>query len=169
GRARRSQQRPLGRSPGEGTPRRQEGGGVLDRDAGEAPAGQALVRDPERRHARRDRGPVRDDGRFATPPEPRRGADGTHAWFAGPHPVALPFAAVRLRLALLAAVLLLLAPAAYAGATQVSARAYLVQNGVTGEVLAEQNDRARLPIASITKLMTVLITLQHAKLDDVVT
>jgi D-alanyl-D-alanine carboxypeptidase (penicillin-binding protein 5/6) len=76
---------------------------------------------------------------------------------------------VRLRLALLAAVLLLLAPAAYAGAPQVSARAYLVQNGVTGEVLAEQNDRARLPIASITKLMTVLITLQHAKLDDVVT
>ena len=66
---------------------------------------------------------------------------------------------MRLRLALLAAVLLLLAPAAYAGAPQVSARAYLVQNGVTGEVLAEQNDRARLPIASITKLMTVLITL----------
>lgn len=76
---------------------------------------------------------------------------------------------MRTRLALLAAVLLLLAPAAHAGAPQVAARAYLVQNGVTGEVLAEQNDQARLPIASITKLMTVLVTLQHAKLDDVVT
>jgi D-alanyl-D-alanine carboxypeptidase len=76
---------------------------------------------------------------------------------------------VRLRLALLAAVLLLHAPAASAGAPQVSARAYLVQNGVTGEVLAEQNDHARLPIASITKLMTVLVTLQHAQLGDVVT
>jgi len=76
---------------------------------------------------------------------------------------------VRLRLALLVAVLLLFAPAAFAGAPQVSARAYVVQNGATGEVLAEQNDRARLPIASITKLMTVLVTLQHAQLDDVVT
>jgi D-alanyl-D-alanine carboxypeptidase len=76
---------------------------------------------------------------------------------------------VRLRLALLAAVLLLLAPAAYAGAPQVSARAFLVENGTTGEVLARQDDRARLPIASITKLMTVLVALQHAKLDDVVT
>ena len=76
---------------------------------------------------------------------------------------------MRLRLALLAAVLLLLAPAAFAGAPQVSGRAYLIENGVTGEVLAQQNDRARLPIASITKLMTVLVTLQHAKLDDVVT
>jgi D-alanyl-D-alanine carboxypeptidase (penicillin-binding protein 5/6) len=76
---------------------------------------------------------------------------------------------VRLRLALLAAVLLLIAPAAFAGAPQVSGRAYLVENGVTGDVLAQQNDRARLPIASITKLMTVLVTLQHAKLGDVVT
>jgi D-alanyl-D-alanine carboxypeptidase (penicillin-binding protein 5/6) len=76
---------------------------------------------------------------------------------------------VRLPLALFAAVLLLLAPAAFAGAPQVSARAYLVQNGVTGEVLAQQNDRARLPIASITKLMTVQLTLQHAQLDDAVT
>ena len=76
---------------------------------------------------------------------------------------------MRLRLALLAAVLLLLAPAAFAGAPQVSGRAYLVENGVTGDVLAQQNDRTRLPIASITKLMTVLVTLEHAKLDDVVT
>jgi D-alanyl-D-alanine carboxypeptidase (penicillin-binding protein 5/6) len=76
---------------------------------------------------------------------------------------------VRLRLALLAAALLLLAPAALAGPPQVTARAYLVENGATGEILARQNDRDRLPIASITKLMTVLVALRHARLDDVVT
>ena len=77
--------------------------------------------------------------------------------------------AVKTRLAILAAALLLLAPSAYAGAPAVSARAYLVQNGVNGEVLAQRHDRERLPIASITKLMTVLVALQHAKLDEVVT
>ncbi len=76
---------------------------------------------------------------------------------------------MKLRLALLAAALLLFAPSAFAGAPQVDGRAYLVQNGVTGEVLARDNDHERLPIASITKLMTVLVTLQHARLDDVVT
>jgi D-alanyl-D-alanine carboxypeptidase (penicillin-binding protein 5/6) len=76
---------------------------------------------------------------------------------------------VRIRLALVVAALLLLAPSAVAGVPQVSARAYIVQNGRNGEVLAERNDRDRLPIASITKLMTVLVTLQHARLDDVVT
>ncbi|MGE5274890.1 MAG: D-alanyl-D-alanine carboxypeptidase family protein [Verrucomicrobiota bacterium] len=76
---------------------------------------------------------------------------------------------MKTRLAILAAALLFFAPSAYAGAPEVSARAYLVQNGVSGEVLARRHDRERLPIASITKLMTVLVTLQHAKLDDVVT
>jgi D-alanyl-D-alanine carboxypeptidase (penicillin-binding protein 5/6) len=76
---------------------------------------------------------------------------------------------VKIRLAILAAALLLFAPSAFAVAPEVSARAYLVQNGVTGEVLAERHDHERLPIASITKLMTVLVTLQHAKLGDVVT
>ncbi|HZO61517.1 MAG TPA: D-alanyl-D-alanine carboxypeptidase family protein [Gaiellaceae bacterium] len=76
---------------------------------------------------------------------------------------------MRLRLALLAAALLLIVPVASAGAPQVSGRAYLVQNGVTGEVLAQRADRERVPIASITKLMTVLVALQHASLDDVVT
>jgi serine-type D-Ala-D-Ala carboxypeptidase (penicillin-binding protein 5/6) len=76
---------------------------------------------------------------------------------------------VNARLAILAAAFLLAAPSAGAGVPQVDARAYLVQNGVTGEVLAHRNDRERLPIASITKLMTVLVTLQRASLDDVVT
>ena len=35
-----------------------------------------VLRDPERRHARRDRGPVRDDGRRAARAEPGRRADG---------------------------------------------------------------------------------------------
>ncbi len=73
------------------------------------------------------------------------------------------------RLALLATALLLSAPAALAGAPQVTGRAYLVENGVSGEVLAASNDREPLPIASITKLMTVLVALQHVRLDDVVT
>jgi D-alanyl-D-alanine carboxypeptidase (penicillin-binding protein 5/6) len=44
-----------------------------------------------------------------------------------------------------------------------------VQNSATGEVLLRNNESARLPVASITKLMTVLVALEHAKLDDVVT
>ncbi|HWQ01155.1 MAG TPA: D-alanyl-D-alanine carboxypeptidase family protein [Gaiellaceae bacterium] len=76
---------------------------------------------------------------------------------------------MKFRLAVLAAAVLLFAPSAVAGVPQVSARAYIVENGVTGDVLAQRNDDERLPIASITKLMTVLVTLQNAKLDDVVT
>lgn len=50
-----------------------------------------------------------------------------------------------------------------------NARAFVVENGTTGEVLAQSNGREQLPIASITKLMTVLLTLERAKLDEVVT
>jgi serine-type D-Ala-D-Ala carboxypeptidase (penicillin-binding protein 5/6) len=76
---------------------------------------------------------------------------------------------VRIRLAIVAATLLVAAPSAVAGVPQVTAPAYLVQNGVTGEVLAQRADRQRLPMASITKLMTVLVALQHAQLNDMVT
>ena len=48
-------------------------------------------------------------------------------------------------------------------------RAWLVENGATGEVLLVHNARQRVPIASITKLMTVLLTLEHVRLNDVVT
>jgi len=66
------------------------------------------------------------------------------------------------------------APAAQAGPQPgsvgpIEARAYYVENAATGEVLAARNPDARVPIASITKLMTVLVTLEHAKLSDVVT
>jgi D-alanyl-D-alanine carboxypeptidase (penicillin-binding protein 5/6) len=76
---------------------------------------------------------------------------------------------VKLRLTLLAAAFLLFVPCAVAGAPQVPGRAYVVENGVTGEVLAAKSPNLEVPIASITKLMTVLVTLQHAKLGDVVT
>lgn len=64
---------------------------------------------------------------------------------------------------------LVLAAPATAAPPVVHARAWFVQSGTTGEVLAHHEDRAQVPIASITKLMTVLVTLEHAKLDEVVT
>jgi D-alanyl-D-alanine carboxypeptidase (penicillin-binding protein 5/6) len=58
--------------------------------------------------------------------------------------------------------------AAAGAAPRPDASAWLVENAATGEVLAAHAAAARLPVASITKLMTVLVTLDHAKLDDVV-
>jgi serine-type D-Ala-D-Ala carboxypeptidase (penicillin-binding protein 5/6) len=58
---------------------------------------------------------------------------------------------------------------ARAGAPPVTASAYVIEDARTGEVLASSNAHAHLPIASITKLMTVLLTLEHHKLTDVVT
>jgi len=51
----------------------------------------------------------------------------------------------------------------------VEARAYLVENGATGEILAARAADRRVPIASITKLMTVLVALERARPNDVVT
>ena len=73
------------------------------------------------------------------------------------------------RLLLAAAIALVAAAPAHAGAPPVNARAYVIEDARTGEVLASSNAHMRLPIASITKLMTVLVTLQHHKLTDVVT
>jgi serine-type D-Ala-D-Ala carboxypeptidase (penicillin-binding protein 5/6) len=50
----------------------------------------------------------------------------------------------------------------------VSADAYFVVNPATDEVLAQRRAWARVPIASITKLMTVIVALDHAKWSDVV-
>jgi D-alanyl-D-alanine carboxypeptidase (penicillin-binding protein 5/6) len=72
------------------------------------------------------------------------------------------------RLVAAAAVLLLASPA-LAGLPRVHAKAFIVENGATGDVLAAYRPSARVPIASITKLMTVLVTLEHARLTDVVT
>ena len=72
-----------------------------------------------------------------------------------------------LQVALLAAFLTLVSPA-LASAPQVAGRAYLVENATTGDVVAQLNAHDRVPIASITKLMTAVVVLEHARLDDVV-
>jgi D-alanyl-D-alanine carboxypeptidase (penicillin-binding protein 5/6) len=74
---------------------------------------------------------------------------------------------VKVRLVVVLAALLVATPA-QAGAPAVSARAYYVVNPSTGEVLAQQRAWARAPIASITKLMTVLVALDHVDWNDVV-
>jgi serine-type D-Ala-D-Ala carboxypeptidase (penicillin-binding protein 5/6) len=64
---------------------------------------------------------------------------------------------------------LALAVAAAAAPPPVDAEAYYVQNAGTGEVLAAEDERERLPMASITKLMTAIVALEHASLDEVAT
>ncbi|HSC72515.1 MAG TPA: D-alanyl-D-alanine carboxypeptidase family protein [Gaiellaceae bacterium] len=75
---------------------------------------------------------------------------------------------MRLRLLVAAAATLVFATPAHAGPPAVSARAYFVVNPATGEVLAQKHAWSRVPIASITKLMTVIVALDHAKWHDVV-
>src|SRR5215216_3617675 len=74
---------------------------------------------------------------------------------------------VRTWVAAAAAALVLAAPA-QAGAPAASAQSFFVENPATGEILAQNGAWAKVPIASITKLMTVLVTLEKAKWDDVV-
>jgi serine-type D-Ala-D-Ala carboxypeptidase (penicillin-binding protein 5/6) len=59
-------------------------------------------------------------------------------------------------------------PAFAARPPQVDAAAYLVANAETGETLAGLNENASVPIASITKLMTAIVVLEHARPGDVV-
>jgi D-alanyl-D-alanine carboxypeptidase (penicillin-binding protein 5/6) len=75
---------------------------------------------------------------------------------------------VRLRLLAVAAAALVFATPAPAAAPPVAARAYFVVNPTTGEILAQRRAWSRVPIASITKLMTVIVALDHAKWGDVV-
>ena len=58
---------------------------------------------------------------------------------------------------------------ASAGAPPVAAAAYVIEDAATGQVLDAQNAHEHLPIASITKLMTVLVVLEHRSLTDMVT
>ena len=75
------------------------------------------------------------------------------------------------RVAFLLALIAALALAVVAAATPppVDAEAYLVQNAGTGEVLAAFDEREQLPMASITKLMTAIVALEHVSVDDVAT
>ena len=69
----------------------------------------------------------------------------------------------------LVAFLALSAPAA-AATPEVDARAYLVMDAASGEVLLARNAHDRHPIASITKLMTALLTDRACEAEcDVVT
>jgi D-alanyl-D-alanine carboxypeptidase (penicillin-binding protein 5/6) len=72
------------------------------------------------------------------------------------------------RLAFFAVLALAIVPDAVAAAPHVQASAWIVQDARTGEVLASSHAHEQLPIASITKLMTVRVVLQHHKLTDVV-
>ena len=82
--------------------------------------------------------------------------------------VAVPFRPVaRLLAAALAG--LALCGAADAAAPVVQARAYVVQSSVDGHTLAAREATTPRAMASITKLMTALVALQHVSLDDVVT
>lgn len=76
------------------------------------------------------------------------------------------------RLALLAAAgaaVLAAAAVATAGpAPAVDAASILVGNGASGVVLLADGDAQPLPIASITKVMTALVVLEHARPSDVV-
>jgi D-alanyl-D-alanine carboxypeptidase len=77
---------------------------------------------------------------------------------------------VRIRAVVLAAALAAAVHSSAAAATpSVDARAYEVVNAATGEVLLTRNARTQLPMASITKLMTVLVALERAQLSDLVT
>ena len=74
-----------------------------------------------------------------------------------------------------AALLLLAAALAWAGPARatsappaVTARAVLVADGATGEVLHARNADRRLAMASITKLMTAIVALEHARPGELV-
>jgi serine-type D-Ala-D-Ala carboxypeptidase (penicillin-binding protein 5/6) len=75
---------------------------------------------------------------------------------------------VKLRLFVAAAACLALCAPAAAATPIVDARAYLVMNAATGEVLLARGAHDRLPIASITKLMTALVTLDRTSPGEVV-
>jgi serine-type D-Ala-D-Ala carboxypeptidase (penicillin-binding protein 5/6) len=75
---------------------------------------------------------------------------------------------VKVCLAGVAAAALVFASPAHAGAPPVTARAFVVVNTSTGQILAQHHAWTRVPIASITKLMTVLVALDHAQWNDVV-
>ena len=66
-------------------------------------------------------------------------------------------------------VLLAAAPAGAADLPPVEAEAVILANGATGEVLYERNADERHAIASITKLMTAIVTLERTRPNELVT
>jgi D-alanyl-D-alanine carboxypeptidase (penicillin-binding protein 5/6) len=85
--------------------------------------------------------------------------------------VGYPRPVLRLRaLAVLAAVAsLVVAPLGRAAAPTPDAAAYILVDPATGETLAARAPDRELPMASTTKIMTALVVLRHARLDDLIT
>ncbi|MBR3631402.1 MAG: D-alanyl-D-alanine carboxypeptidase [Oscillospiraceae bacterium] len=52
-----------------------------------------------------------------------------------------------------------------AAVPEVSAQAWILTEAATGQVLCEQNAREKRPMASTTKIMTTLLTIEHGDLD----
>ena len=50
-----------------------------------------------------------------------------------------------------------------------TAKSYCVMNSLTGEIVFENNADTRLPMASTTKIVTLLVALENSKPDDIVT
>ncbi len=62
-----------------------------------------------------------------------------------------------------------LAPSAHAVRTpEVTAKAAIVIDGVTGQVLYAKNPHMRLPQASTTKMMAAIVALEKGRMDDIV-
>lgn len=59
-------------------------------------------------------------------------------------------------------------PVSFAAGPQVGAPSAVLEDAVTGQVLYEKDCHERRPIASTTKIMTAILVLEHAKMDDVV-
>jgi len=73
------------------------------------------------------------------------------------------------RLTAIAAAALAFAAPATAAPPSVHGSAYIVEDARTGEVLASSNAHEHVAIASLTKMMTVLLALERHRLSDVVT
>ena len=71
--------------------------------------------------------------------------------------------------ALLRLCLLLCIVPAVAEAVEVSATAAVLLDADTGQVFYEKNGDERMLIASTTKIMTALVVLEQASLDDTIT
>ena len=72
-------------------------------------------------------------------------------------------------LTVLVVALLASAAATASSPPPVQAREVLVAEGRTGEILYERDADRRMAMASITKLMTALVTLERARPEDLVT
>src|SRR5437763_16255445 len=73
------------------------------------------------------------------------------------------------RIVLAIAVALVFGGSARAAVPRPDASAFYVVNAASGEVLASKHARQKLPIASITKLMTVIVALDHLRPEQTVT